>query len=318
MKVIDFILLAFLLGLLLIGGNVMLKNISWFSQENIKYQDYVSNLTVDAKAAKVAQFYPNMRYPESVISYTIEDVCSLPKRQSIREALEILSNNTILRFQEKESDGEIRYLCSNTAPSAGESNHFVAGEGGPTGIVNTTLFSVITSGQVSLYRAEKCDKPQVALHETLHALGFDHVKDKNDIMFPITECEQQPNPLIYEYLDTLYGIRTAPDLGIEYVRANQTGKYLNFYITIENYGLKDSNSSSLIILADEEQVKEFDLGAIKMGTKKFLNVQNMRLDRKADTIRFLLRITEDDLYDENNFAELYLNYNGNQNLDIPN
>lgn len=308
MKVIDFFLLIFLLALLVIGVNITLTNLSWFPKENVKYQDYISNLTVDAKAAKVAQFYPNMRYPDSTISYTIEDACSLPKRESIRAAVGILSNNTILQFQELTDGGQIRYLCSNTAPSSGESDHFVAGEGGPTGIVNTTLFSVITSGQVSLYRAEKCDRPQVALHETLHALGFDHVKDERDIMYPITDCDQRPSKALYESLDALYGIRSAPDLGIEYVTANQTGKFLNFYITIENYGLKDSTNSSLIIFADEEQVKEFDLGAIKIGTKKFLNVQNMRLDSKADTIRFLLRISEDDLYSQNNFAELYLNY----------
>jgi hypothetical protein len=308
MKVIDFLLFTLLILLFIFGATLLVNNLDLVPKETLEYEAYISNLTVDAKAANVAQFYPNMRYQNSTITYTIEDTCSPSKIEDIRAALDIIGGNSIVDFKELSSGGEIKYLCSNVAPASDQKDHFVAGEGGPTGIINTTLFSVITSGQVSLYRSERCNKPQIALHETLHALGFDHVKNPKDIMYPVTECNQETSEALFKALDELYSIRTSPDLGIEYVKANQTGRYLNFFITIVNYGLRDTNDASLILYADDKQIREFPLGPITLGTKKFLNVQNMRLESEVDVVKFVLKMKDDDLYEDNNFAEIYLQY----------
>lgn len=308
MEVVDFLLFVLLVLLFIFGASLLVNNLEIVPKETLEYEAYISNLTVDAKATNVAQFYPNMRYPRNVITYNIEEACSESKIRNIQAALSILQENTILEFQQVSENGEIKYLCSNVAPSSEQKQHYVAGEGGPTGIINTTLFSVITSGQVSLYRSERCDQPQITLHETLHAMGFDHVKNSKDIMFPVTDCDQSVSDAMYEAIDELYSIRTAPDLGIEYVKANQTGRYLNFFITVVNYGLKDAKDSSLILYTDDRKIREFPLGAITMGTKKFLNVQNLRLESEVEVVRFELNIQDDDLYEENDLAEIYLQY----------
>ena len=293
-----------MIGLLVFSFTVVTNTLPG---ESIEYENYVANLTLDAKTASVAQFYPNMRYQNKMISYSISSECDTNKVNNILSAQEILEQSTILRFVQQDN-GEIKYLCSEREEPSENKGHYIAGEGGPTGIVNTTLFSVITSGQVSLYRDERCKTPQVALHETLHALGFDHVTNKKDIMYPITECDQTISDAMIEAINNLYEIRTAPDLGIEYVDANQTGRYLNFYITIVNYGLDNSEDSSLTIYNGDEKVKTFQLGDIKMGTKKFLNVQNLKISGKADVVKFELNKEADDLYPENDFAEIYLKY----------
>jgi hypothetical protein len=128
-------------------------------------------------------------------------------------------------------------------------------------------------------------------------------------MYPITECNQEMNDDMIQAIDQLYGIKTSPDLGIEFVKANQTGKFLNFYITISNYGLRDASDASLEIFADDQSVREFELGSIKLGTKKFLNVQNMKIDESnTEIVKFVLNLKDDDLYKDNDFAELYLKY----------
>lgn len=305
MKFIEVILLIVMCGLFIFSFSILLDN---FPRQSVDYDSYIANVTVDAKSASVAQFYPNMRYSDKEITYSIDEACSDRKKFHIYNALKILENETILRFTEIE-EGEIKYLCAETVQESEYNNHYVAGEGGPTGIINTTLFSVILSGQVSLYREDKCDKPQIALHETLHALGFDHVNNEGDIMYPITSCNQEMKPDMIRAINYIYDIRNAPDLGIEYVKANQTGKFLNFYITIVNYGLEDSDGASLEIFAQGEPLREFELGKIRMGTKKFLNVQNMKLDEsQIDVVKFVLNLDQDDLYEDNNFAEIYLKY----------
>ena len=73
------------------------------------------------------QFYENMRYSDSEISYKIND-CPLQKRNDMERAFEIIENKTILEFYEVGSDEEISVSCDSTVKRKGEL--FIAGEGG--------------------------------------------------------------------------------------------------------------------------------------------------------------------------------------------
>ena len=61
------------------------------------YNFYLSNVTDSGM-----QFYENMRYQDSLISYRIES-CPLQKKDEIRRALDIISNLTILNFYNKQN-----------------------------------------------------------------------------------------------------------------------------------------------------------------------------------------------------------------------
>ena len=68
---------------------------------------------------------------------------------------------------------------------------FIAGEGGPTSITNTSLYNVILKGKILLYKKSECEEPIVELHELLHVFGFDHSQDPNNIMFNLSSCNQE-------------------------------------------------------------------------------------------------------------------------------
>ncbi len=278
-------------------------------QAALYYTPYDGNISLLPVSGAV-QFYPEMRYPNNTITYTIGKACTESKAVNIRRALDILSANTSLVFI-PESNGEITYLCSDISPNQSDESHIIAGEGGPTKIINTTTFSVILAGQVSLYRPERCQTPNIAIHETLHALGFDHVQDPTDIMYPVTDCNKYLKQATIDAINKLYSYPSEPDLAIDSVSANQTGRYLNFHITIMNHGLKNSLGSNLTLYSDGNPLRTFILGEIDIGTKKFLDVQNMYLQSsRISNVTFLIQATDGqaDLFPKNNFAKINLIY----------
>ena len=62
---------------------------------------------------------------------------------------------------------------------------FIAGEGGPSNITKSGDFSVITHGSILLIKESKCERPNIAIHELLHALGFDHSENPNNHSNPL-------------------------------------------------------------------------------------------------------------------------------------
>ena len=300
MKVLDVIVLLLLIGVLGFGVYVLLQ---YLPLGGTQYQAYNANFSSEISGNY--QFYANMRYPDRVISYTIEDACSEKKKEDVIMAFGILQEKTVLSFYQS-GNGMIRILCSSIAPQPEDAGHFIAGEGGPTEIINTSIYSVILSGKVSLYREEKCGTPNVAIHEILHALGFDHNNDKKSIMYPVTECVQEIDDYIVEEIDKLYRADSLPDLLISKLEANKTGRYLNFEIIVGNYGFKESNGAALVVSAGGENIKEIDLGKVPIGTRKMLSVQNLRLPRDSQIILFKVETSEKELSKENNAAELNL------------
>lgn len=271
-------------------------------QETVSFESYSAEL--DSVPALSTQFYPNMRYRDRSISYYVENACSSAKREDAVEAFSILADKTILSFYESSIEPEIRILCSDIAPEPEQEEYFVAGEGGPTKILNNTISSVILEGKVSLYRTDECKSPQIAIHEILHALGFDHNNNEGSILFPITGCDQKIDLYIIEEINRIYSVESLPDLLIEEVSANKTGRYLNFDMIVANLGYKDADDIVLEISSDGKKIREFNLESINIATRKSLNVRNLMIERDADKIMFVVGYGNNEISKTNNRVEM--------------
>ena len=231
------------------------------------------------------QFYARMRYADKSISYSIASSCSSERADSMREAFSNIEAITVLKFVES-SKSEINILCSDVAPEAGQENYFVAGEGGPSRVLNSTFYSVILEGKISLFREDICSGAKVATHELLHALGFDHNNNKNSILYTTLKCDQTIDSEIIDSINELYSTASLPDLTVYSVNATKGGKYLNFHIEILNQGLVTSDSLSLGIYSNDKLIDTFDVGAVSVGARKILDVENLKVPSGANSIVF--------------------------------
>ncbi len=297
---LDVLMLVLLFGALAVGAYFLWLN---FPTEKIDFEKYKSNFSNEFPE-KSAQFYANMRYETTDISYQFTTQCSDKKRSDFERATERLESLTILRFYKTESNPQITVSCSRLAPEPEQEGHFVAGEGGPSLVINATRYSVIKAGEIALYRADNCDSPQIATHELLHALGFDHNNNENSIMYPITGCGQEIDEDIADEIDRLYSQKPFGDIVIEEVEADKSGPYLNFEIIVSNYGLKSIANSSLKVIAEGSVVRAFNLGEIDIGTKKTLTIQNLRIPRGATEVTFLAETKEQEIKSDNNGVDI--------------
>src|SRR3989344_7859555 len=181
--------------------------------------------------SKSYQFYPEMRFSSNKISYSIADKCDFERKNDVIAAFNILDEKTVIDFYESDK-GNIQVLCSEIPPEPEQEGHFIAGEGGPSKIINATKFSIIEEGKISLYREEKCDEPLVAIHEILHALGFDHNNNKNSVLYPVTSCREKIDDYIVDEINRLYSIQSLPDMAIERASVKKKGAYMDFSMTI--------------------------------------------------------------------------------------
>jgi len=289
MKILDFLALILLVIALGMGVYLMWLNLDLggefydsFSAEDTQREN------VSGVSGEIVQFFPNMRYRDRTISYRLESVCTQTKWTNIQRAFSIISERTSLEFYSSKTNPEIIVLCSGVSPNADEEGHFIAGEGGPSKIVNTTNFAVILSGKISLYRDEKCDEPKIAIHEILHALGFDHYNNSKSILYPVTGCDQEIDGEIINDINGLYSVDSLPDLTIENLIVNLTGRYLNFNMTVTNVGLADSKNARADLYADSKKVANFTLEDLEIGTKSLLTVQNVKLPRGVDGLVFVV------------------------------
>ena len=265
------------------------------------------SLTRDSIVLNSTQFYSNMRYPDRRISYTISSQCDSKKRNDMINAFTFLSQETVLTFYET-NNGEIIILCSDIAPAPEDKGHFIAGEGGPKEIIETGAYHVIFSGKIALYKDEKCNEPKIALHELLHALGFDHNSNPKSVLYPITSCDEQLDDYVINEINKLYSVDSLPDLAITDAKAEKTGRYLSLTVEISNEGLKDSSKFLLQIYADGKNIKELEVEGIQVGFRKIISVDNLRISSNTQEIDFAVNQIEDskEITNKNNEVELKL------------
>lgn len=254
-------------------------------------------------------FIKNLRFNHNNISYFIERECIGVREDAMIEAFNIFEDkmDLISFYEVKDKFGaDINIGCSDDYIELGE-NLFVAGEGGPSKIINTSVFKLIEKGKISLYNDPQCDYPIVELHELSHVFGFDHSDNPRSIMYNVSGCDQRITDDMIELIDKLYSIEPLADALISELTAVKKGKYLDFNITILNEGLIGIDSINLIVVADGKEVQLVDLGELDVGYGRTLKATNVKLpSRNVEKVDFILDADNvvRELNEENNFIQM--------------
>lgn len=269
---------------------------------NFTFAPKNSNFTITGNESM--QFYPNLRYPSKDISYDIQS-CNLQKTDDMKRAFDMVENLTVLNFYvaDDEESADISITCDETTKFEGDL--FVAGEGGPVNITKTEKFNVIHKGAVTLIRESRCENPTVETHELLHALGFAHSSNSNNIMYPVSKCGQTIGEDIPEAIDQLYSYPSLADLALENVSATMSGRYLSLNIIIRNQGLAGSKGGKIEVYADNSSVKTIDFAPVEIGYGRMITVTDIFIFQKnVEELRFLIKTDSEELDKENNEAIL--------------
>jgi hypothetical protein len=272
---------------------VLLFSAYWLIPFSTKEFNSSSNFSLNASENNSLQYYQNMRFTNPNIAYKIEN-CSLRRANDMKYAFDIMSEETMLDFYAVEYGQEIIITCEDTIEIQG--NLFTAGEGGPTNVSRVGDFNVIESGKILLLKDSNCANPNIAIHELLHVLGFNHSTNPQNIMYPISKCEQTIGDDMIELINNVYSISNKPDLIFENATVLMRGKYLDVTYTIRNNGLKYSSYSVLKILVDGKQVEEISIPPMDIGYGREGYVKNL-LIKQIDIKNIELTI-------ENKFEEL--------------
>lgn len=265
-------------------------------------QYYHDNFTLNNSALESMQFYSKMRFPNQNISYKIDN-CTLQKKDNMERAFEILESVTILNFYPVESNEEISVTCDSQVKI--KEGLFIAGEGGPTNITKTANFNVIFHGNILLIRDSKCPNPNVALHELLHVLGFDHSDNPKNIMYEISLCEQSIGKDIPLLINELYSLPTLTDLDFGNVSAFMHQRYLDLNMSIQNNGFKNSEKFTVTISTDGRKIKEIDFKALSVGHGIAIILKNIFvLDINIEEIELEINYPLEELEKNNNIIKL--------------
>lgn len=230
------------------------------------------NFSVDSGQNQM-QFYPNMRFSSSEISYKITD-CPLQKQNDMESAFSIIENLTPLKFYSVNDNEKISVTCDDKIVTD-DNGLFIAGEGGPKNITVAGKFYVINGGQILLIKPSNCPKPNIAIHELMHVLGFEHSSNPGNIMYNITKCDQTIGDDMIQLINELYSFPSYPDLAFENVSSVMHGRFLDVNMTIRNIGLNNAGNSKVEIYADNNLVKEIDLEPLEIGSGRFISFGNI-------------------------------------------
>tara|TARA_Y100000034_G_scaffold54708_1_gene66996 strand:- start:5515 stop:6426 length:912 start_codon:yes stop_codon:yes gene_type:complete len=286
-KFFSFLFILFAVSLLILYWFIPIRTIEF----GVKSKN--SNFNMNDSIIGNMQFYDNMRYPDSRISYNIYD-CPLQKEDNMKRAIEIISNETILEFYSVDFNEEISITCDSKNKI--EKGLFIAGEGGPTNITKTERFNVISHGSILLIKKTLCPKPNVEIHELLHTLGFDHSSNIKNIMYNISRCNQEIGKDTIKLINELYSTPSYSDLSLENISAVMHGKYLDLNISIINNGLKDSERTTIIVSSNKKIIKEIDLDSIKIGSGRLISFSNIWVPK--------INIQELELFINSSFNEI--------------
>ncbi|MFA5953363.1 MAG: matrixin family metalloprotease [Candidatus Pacearchaeota archaeon] len=300
-KVLSILAFLFIIGLLLlywyfpsVPSDYSINKNSNFSKEPIN-SSFNSSLM---------QFYENMRFPLENISYSIENTCNLQKKADMERAFEIIEEKTSLNFYSS-NQGQIHIFCEDRNKIDSE-GLFVAGEGGPANITLGKYFSVIENGQILLIKSSECPNPNIAIHELLHVLGFQHSDNSNNIMYPVSECDQIISDDILIKIQELYSYPSLPDLEFEGVSVSIKNRMLDFNYSIRNEGLIKSENFVVGVYVNDKKIKEIETEGLEMGYGQKVSVENFLLSQmKIDEIKFVIEGDFEELNKKNN--EITLN-----------
>lgn len=293
-----------ILIILLLMSLIAVLGIYWF----VGFEDIVlssesktqgSNFSLGINDSNNMQFYENIRYSDSAISYRIADVCTLQKKADAERAFEILEEETILTFYSVQDNEEILITCQSRQKI--KEDFFIAGEGGPVNITKAGDFNVVLYGEVLLIRQSQCPNPNIALHEILHALGFDHSSNSNNIMYDVSKCSQTLGKDIPDLINQLYAIPSQSDLVLDEVSPVIHGKYLDVNISVKNSGLKRSEEFFINIYADDNLLETIDVQPLGIGFGMKFIFKNLQIKRtNFDELRFVIESDFEELDKANN------------------
>ncbi len=255
------------------------------------------------------QFYPNMRFDKRKLTYSIDETCSEEKKENVEKALQRLENETnLLKFYLTEGEPDIFAECDESKEEVLPGKYFIAGEGGPTSMINTSRFYVIQNGKIFLfYKKSECKNYNVELHELLHVFGFKHSQNKNSIMYNTSFCDQVLNNDIVGELKRLYSIESLPDLAFTDITASKKGIYLNFNLSIKNTGLSKAENTTLYLYSENKDIDNFNFKDIDYGEGKIFEAENIRLpSRNIEKLIFKVSCLGKELSLENNEIKLKL------------
>jgi len=141
-----------------------------------------------------------------------------------------------------------------------------------------------------------CERPNVAIHELLHVLGFDHSENSNNIMYPISKCKQTIGQDMLDKINELYVYPSLPDLEFEGASAQMKGRVLDLNISIKNQGLADSSDFEIIVYGDGKEIKKIESEGINVGYTQKITITNQLITK--------LKIEKLELSIKGNFEEI--------------
>ena len=302
------LLLFFLIVLLAFAGYYIYLNLPG-EQKSFEVQGFFEEKLPESNASsQLVQFYPNMRFNHNDLSYQYLLDCSVDRKIKMSSAFNEVSVRTgILSFYETTSAPDIFISCSGESVREHQST-FVAGEGGPSKFFKLTPYSLIVEGEIVFNDDESssdCENHVVELHELLHVLGYDHISDKDSVLYPYFSCKQKMSEEIVEDLIRVYSVDAKAELSLKEIGASKSGRYLNFDVSIENSGLIGAVSVELVVSSAGVEIKSFDMEEINFGSTKTLSIQNLKLpSRNTEEIKFEIVSSSAEYYLDNNFVEL--------------
>lgn len=304
-------LLKTLLNIVLIGAIIFLAFLVYQNLpgplENFKTNlQGLPNVNSTEATATLTQFLPNMRFNHSDITYNFESACSSDRMQRMESAMEDLSQRTKIITFRASINPDIKIYCSKEKPK--DQNSYVAGEGGPEGVVNLSLYPLIGGGKITLYDdlyQKKCENNIVEMHELLHVFGYNHVQNKSSLLYPYFNCNQKMTEDIITDLVRLYSVTPKAELYFDKLIATKSGVYLNFETNIPNQGLIEGKNVKLIISSGNAKIEEIPFGEITSGTTQTAKLTNLKLpSRSITSIKFEITSDTAEFDKTNNVAQV--------------